>query len=53
VKCLLKMIEWGGEALFESRADWLGVEAVFCAEHFGFKVDSVIDLVRRIREVFR
>lgn len=47
------MVEWGGEALFEARADWLAVEAVFCAEHFGYKVQSVEKLAYEIREVFK
>lgn len=33
---LLKMMELGGAALFEARADWLAIETVFIANHLEY-----------------
>ena len=54
-ECLNKMIDWGGEAIFEARADWLAVETLYIAEHLGLPIEEEFapNLIRKIRVVFK
>ena len=43
------MIEQGGEAMLESRADWLAIEACYIAHYLDYPITSVPSMARSIR----